>query len=132
HWRIHPDHRSNFCFESTLLSNLGGLSHEERIFLATCFLHRYKIKSILADRVKINELLNNKQISLAQTIGSAVRLGAMINGSDLEKMGHLSVTSESIILELNVSGKKIFGEVALKRLQSVANSMKLKASINYV
>ena len=47
-------------------------------------------------------------------------------------MGHLSVTSESIILELNVSGKKIFGEVALKRLQSVANSMKLKASINYV
>ena len=132
HWRIHSDHRSNFCFESTLLSNLGGLSHEERIFLATCFLHRYKIKSILADRVKINELLNNKQISLAQTIGSAVRLGAMINGSDLEKMGHLSVTSESIILELNVSGKKIFGEVALKRLQSVANSMKLKASINYV
>ena len=54
HWRIHPDHRSNFCFESTLLSYFGGLSHEERIFFATCVLHRYNINSILPDRVIIN------------------------------------------------------------------------------
>ena len=40
-WRAHPDYRAEVCFDTATRANLGGLSHEERVFLGLALLHRY-------------------------------------------------------------------------------------------
>ena len=41
-WRSHPDYRHEVCFNEVTRANLGGMTHQERVFLGVALLHRYK------------------------------------------------------------------------------------------
>jgi len=43
-WRAHPDYRAEVTFDNATRANLGGLKHQERVFLGTALLTRYSNK----------------------------------------------------------------------------------------
>jgi exopolyphosphatase/guanosine-5'-triphosphate,3'-diphosphate pyrophosphatase len=132
HWRSHPDYRSEVSFDSATLANLGGIDHGGRVFLAWALLHRYKAKHISQSHKDVRKLLEADEIALAQTVGQAIRLGAMISGADPAHMGRLKLTQKSLNLELDAESEELFGEVVMKRLQSLASGMDRVATVSYV
>lgn len=132
HWRSHPDYRSEVSFDSATLANLGGIDHGGRVFLAWALLHRYKAKHISQSHREVRELLDAEEIALAQTVGQAIRFGAMISGADPSHMGRLKMTSKSLNLELDSKSEVVFGEVVMKRFQSLAHGMDRVATVSYV
>lgn len=132
HWRSHPDYRSEVCFDAATHANLGGIDHAGRVFLAWSLLHRYKAKYVSQNYRSIGDLLRPDQMALAESIGHAMRLGAMMSSADPEHMGKLVLTAKAVNLELDTESKEVFGEVVMKRLQSVAASMDRIPAVSYV
>jgi exopolyphosphatase/guanosine-5'-triphosphate,3'-diphosphate pyrophosphatase len=132
HWRSHPDYRSEVCFDAATHANLAGIDHGGRVFLAWSLLHRYKAKYVSQNYTRVDDLLHEDEMALAETIGYAMRLGAMMSGADPEHMGKLFLTSKAVNLELDSQSKEVFGEVVMKRLHSVATSMDRIAAVSYV
>jgi exopolyphosphatase/guanosine-5'-triphosphate,3'-diphosphate pyrophosphatase len=132
HWRSHPDYRSDVCFDAATLANLGGIDHGGRVFLAWSLLHRYKGKRVSQNYDDVRDLLQEDELNLAQTVGQAIRLGAMMSSADPKHMGRLVLTPKAINLELDKHSEDIFGEVVMKRLQAVGQSIGRTATVSYV
>jgi len=131
HWRSHPDYRSDVCFDAATHANMGGIDHGGRVFLAWALLHRYKAKRISQNYSDVRSLLHEDEIALAETVGQAIRLGAMMSGGDQAQMGRLVLTPKAVNLELSNGSKAVFGEVVMKRLQAVANGLDRAATVSY-
>jgi len=131
HWRSHPDYRSDVCFDAATHANMGGIDHGGRVFLAWALLHRYKAKRISQNYSDVRSLLHEDEIALAETVGQAIRLGAMMSGGDQSEMGRLILTPKAVNLELSNGSKAVFGEVVMKRLQAVANGLDRAATVSY-
>ncbi len=132
HWRAHPDYRSEMCFDAATLANLGGIDHGGRVFLAWALMHRYKVGQVSPSYSAVRGMLSSDDVKLAQTVGQAIRLGAMMSSADPEHMGRLILTSKALNLELDADSKDMFGEVVMKRLQTVADSLDRVATVSYV
>lgn len=132
HWRSHPDYRSDVCFDASTLANLGGIDHGGRVFLAWALLHRYKAKRVSQNYTDVRDLLQEDELNLAKTVGLAIRLGAMMSSADPDHMGRLILTSKAVNLELDAQSEEVFGEVVMKRLQTVAQSIGRTATVSYV
>jgi exopolyphosphatase/guanosine-5'-triphosphate,3'-diphosphate pyrophosphatase len=132
HWRSHPDYRAEVCFDAATLANLGGIDHGGRVFLAWTLLHRYKGKRVSQNYSNVRDLLQEDELNLARTVGLAIRLGAMMSSADPEHMGRLILTPKALNLELDAQSEEVFGEVVMKRLQSVAQSIDRTATVSYV
>lgn len=77
-WRAHPDFRAEVCFEYATRANLGGLSHDERVFLGLALLHRYRNKRDGTRFEELYSLLPDEGRKEAEVLGKAMRLGAML------------------------------------------------------
>jgi exopolyphosphatase/guanosine-5'-triphosphate,3'-diphosphate pyrophosphatase len=123
-WRAHPDYRHEVCFDNATRANLGGLTHEERIFLGLSLLHRYKgSRGGLFDDVVA--LLPEGMEKRAEILGRAMRLGAMFTGEDPTEVGELRWFPAKKRSEVHVlpTGEALFGEVAASRFQALAGAM---------
>lgn len=127
-WQAHPDYRAEMCFESITRANLGGVDHEQRLFLGMAILSRYKNAGHSALEIPVEELLSPVQIKAAVTLGKAMRLGAMISGAQVGLLDHTSLRREGKHLVLRFSGAAgaLSGEVVEKRLASLARQMELE------
>lgn len=132
HWRSHPDYRADVCFDAATLANLGGIDHGGRVFVAWTLLHRYKAKRVSQNYHDVRDLLQEDELNLAKTVGMAIRLGAMMSSADPEHMGRLILTPKAVNLELDAQSEEVFGEVVMKRLQAVAESIGRTATVSYV
>jgi exopolyphosphatase/guanosine-5'-triphosphate,3'-diphosphate pyrophosphatase len=132
HWRSHPDYRADVCFDAATLANLGGIDHGGRVFVAWTLLHRYKAKRVSQNYSDVRDLLQEDELSLAKTVGLAIRLGAMMSSADPDHMGRLILTPKALNLELDAQSEEVFGEVVMKRLQAVAQSIDRTATVSYV
>jgi exopolyphosphatase/guanosine-5'-triphosphate,3'-diphosphate pyrophosphatase len=123
-WRAHPDYRHEVCFDNATRANLGGLTHEERIFLGLSLLHRYKgsrggkLEDVVA-------LLPPETVTRAEILGRAMRLGAMFTVEDPAEMGELRwfPSKKRLEMHVNSAAEGLFGEVANSRFQSLGNAM---------
>lgn len=131
HWRSHPDYRAEMCFDAATHANLGGIDHGGRVFLAWALLNRYKAKRIGQNFKDVRELLNEDEIGIAEAVGQAIRLGAMMSGGEAKEMGRLKLTPKAVNLELDSDSNLVFGEVVMKRLQQVATSLGRTAAVSY-
>ncbi|AEM40217.1 Ppx/GppA family phosphatase [Ketogulonicigenium vulgare] len=131
-WRAHPDFRAEVCFENATRANLGGLKHEERIFLGMALMHRYSSKKQkrFAD---IFAYLPEDEQRQAAILGRAMRLGAMLWIGAHEAPGTLVLRRDGDKLEVELSlerrAEPLFGEVAQARLKNLANAMGAKHSV---
>ena len=122
-WRAHPDYRAEVCFDNATRANLGGLTHEERVYLGLALLHRYKSSRKDTGFDPLLELLTEKQVQQAEIMGRAMRFGAMFTLEKPLDHGKLKLYPKKGILELTLktdTARDLFGEVAQARFKALA------------
>lgn len=124
-WRAHPDYRHEVCFDNVTRANLGGLNHQERVFLGLSLLHRYKNSREGCRFEETFTILTDQQIARAETIGKAMRFGAMFAVNEPHKVATLALRPKRKELHLTIKPEAagLFGEVAEARFQSLAASL---------
>lgn len=130
-WRAHPDYRAEVCFDNVTRANLGGLRHRERVFLGLSLLHRYKNSREGSRFQSLFSLLSDDQIQLAETVGKAMRFGAMFSVENPAAMAELKYIpmDNILLLKLSSGAAPLFGEVAQMRFDSLARTMKAETRI---
>lgn len=130
-WRSHPDYRAIICFENATRANLGGLDHPGRVFLALSLFHRYKNQNEYGDFENLLTLLDPEEIRLAEIVGKAMRLGAMLLVVSPEGLTKLKFKPKkhNLALILPERLRSITGEVVNTRFTALANAMECEAEI---
>ncbi len=130
-WKAHPDYRAEMSFETVTRTNLGGINHGGRIFLALALMSRYKKMHISKDLEVPLRILGESRAEEAITLGRAMRLGAMVSGTssvNLKKC-NLFVKNQILYLNLRKSGQDLGAGIVERRLKAVADSMNLNYSL---
>lgn len=124
-WRAHPDYRAEICFDNVTRANLGGLKHSERVFIGLALQHRYRNKREGNRFDPIYALLDEKSQTQAETLGKAMRFGAMLWLKRDARMGRLTWFPKKRRLELHLpkEAAALFGEVAEARFQSLVSAL---------
>lgn len=124
-WRTHPDYRAEVCFDYATRANLGGLTHEDRVFLGLALLHRYKNSRGQSRFDVMQSLITPEREEQAEILGRAMRFGAMFTLGTINDMGQLAWDAGTgrLTLTLTQQTAPLFGEVALGRLQSLAKAL---------
>jgi exopolyphosphatase/guanosine-5'-triphosphate,3'-diphosphate pyrophosphatase len=130
-WRAHPDYRHDVCFDYATRANLGGLTHEERVFLGLALLHRYKNSREGSQHAALFALLPPARVAAAETLGKALRFGAMFAIENPATAGALRLFPRRKLLQLSLTprGRALFGEVAQARLTSLAASLGARVEV---
>ncbi|MGB3146482.1 MAG: Ppx/GppA family phosphatase [Paracoccaceae bacterium] len=131
-WRAHPDYRAEVCFDNATRANLGGLSHQERVFLGLALLHRYKNSRAGSRLSPLFALLSDQEIAEAEILGKAMRFGAMLSAHSPEKTGHLHLdkAAGTLTFSLRPGRADLFGEVAAARFNALADALKVTAVVD--
>lgn len=129
-WRAHPDYRHEVCFDNATRASLGGLTHEERVFLGLSLLHRYK-GSRDGKLAELVALIPAEMVLKAEILGRAMRLGAMFAVDDPSEKGELRwfPTKERLEIHLHEEGATLFGEVAASRFRALGNAMSAETKV---
>ncbi|WP_371168630.1 Ppx/GppA family phosphatase [Aliiroseovarius sp. 2305UL8-7] len=124
-WRAHPDYRHEVCFDNATRANLGGLTHQERVFLGFALLHRYKNTREGSRFENLIEILSEKDVTRAEVLGKAMRFGAMFTVDDPTQLGTLRWHPKKrlLVLNLNSRGTDLFGEVAQARFNALTTAL---------
>ncbi|MEM1273522.1 MAG: Ppx/GppA family phosphatase [Pseudomonadota bacterium] len=132
-WRAHPDYRAEVCFDNATRANLGGLTHEERVFLGLALLHRYKSSRQGTNFAPLLSLLSDARAKQAEILGRAMRFGAMFAVQDPNEHGALTFdpAASEVTLTLTTSeGQALFGEVSAARFKALATAMGARTALH--
>lgn len=77
---LHPEQRRESIFDLVLRAPFAGVSHPERVFLASILYHRYSKSAPSIAAHPSLALLSEPQRAAAAAIGAAMRLGADLSG----------------------------------------------------
>ena len=132
-WRAHPDYRAEVTFDNATRANLGGLKHQERVFLGTALLNRYGNKSTGSRLDPLFEMLTEAEHLEAAILGKAMRLGAMLwlNADEAPGVLKWKPKARELTLVLSHATRPLFGEVAEARLSSLAAALDATAQIKF-
>lgn len=124
-WRAHPDYRAEACFDNVTRSSLAALSHPERVFVGLALLHRYKNSRAGSPMAPLFTLLTEDEIRDAETLGKAMRFGAMFSIGDPAEAGRLHLDREAgtLTLTLTGTGRDLMGEVAEARFRTLCSAL---------
>lgn len=120
-WRAHPDYRAEVCFDNATRANLGGLTHEERVYLGLALLHRYRNKREGTRFEALYDLVAPEEQRQAEILGKAMRLGAMLWMNPDEDRASLrwDRKKDRLTLWLSEGAQPLYGEVAEARFRSL-------------
>lgn len=132
-WRAHPDFRHEVCFDNATRANLGGLTHEERIFLGLALLYRYKSSAKNHRYQRLTTMLSDDATLRAKTLGKAMRFGAMFTVNNPGEQAALGWDAAQRVLSLTIrhSARDLFGEVARARFSALADTMQARENVTY-
>lgn len=124
-WRAHPDYRHEITFEAATRADLGGMTHQERVFLGMALLHRYKNSREDCRFEDVFEILSPAEQKQAEVLGKAMRFGAMFSVNTPEDKATLRWRPKKRELHLTIkaSAADLFGEVAQARFESLAQAL---------
>ncbi|WP_337188297.1 Ppx/GppA phosphatase family protein [Phenylobacterium sp.] len=126
--RLHPDHRADLAFEQILRAPLAGMTHPERVFLASVAFARHSASPQPPDTSALR-ILSGERRQRARALGAALRLGCDLSGHNprlLEKSS-LAIRGDRLSLTTLTGWEDmLLGEQAARRAQTLAQSLKLK------
>jgi len=124
-WRAHPDYRHEVCFDNATRANLGGLTHQERVFLGLALLHRYKNSRDGSRFEPLFSLIGEAEQREAEILGKAMRFGSMFSANAAGQLGRLSWAPRKKALELHLpkASADLFGEVVDTRFGALATAL---------
>ncbi|WP_375261531.1 Ppx/GppA family phosphatase [Palleronia sp.] len=130
-WRAHPDYRHEACFDSATRANLGGLTHEERLYLGLALLHRYKGSHKGTRFDQMTGILDEDEMREAEVVGRAMRFGAMFSAT--EPLGHGEMRwfpkRRHLELRLTDDALDLFGEVAQSRFNALVGALNATSEV---
>lgn len=125
-WRAHPDVRASIAFEAACRANFSGIDHAGRVFIGMMLAKRYKSGDLPEVAGPLSTLLEDNKVVLADQIGRAIRLGAMMTGSCAETLADTTLgfgEDDTLTLRLGRNSAPLFGEAAEKRFARLAKSL---------
>lgn len=132
-WRAHPDYRAETCVDAATRANLGGIKHEERVYLGLALMYRYSSRREGTRFDALFELLSEADAREAEVLGRAMRLGAMLWLGAHDAPGSFRWRPERKALTLTVEARArpLFGEVAQARLRALGQAMGAEAKVEF-
>jgi exopolyphosphatase/guanosine-5'-triphosphate,3'-diphosphate pyrophosphatase len=124
-WRAHPDYRAEVCVDTATRANLGGIKHEERVYMGLALLYRYSSQREGTRFDRLFKLLSDADAREAEVLGRAMRLGAMLwlGAHDAPGVFRWRPEKKSLTLTVEARARPLFGEVAKSRLDALAQAM---------
>ena len=120
-WRGHPDYRAEICFDNATRANLGGLKHAERVFLGLSLMHRYRNQREGHKFETLFSLLSQEQMRMAEILGKAMRLGAMMWVNKKETNANLFKSMFSILSGIFLFFENPFNKIFLEAVYFQTN-----------
>ena len=121
--RLHPDHRADLIFHQVLRAPIPGMSHAERVFLATTMFARHTAAATVPESYLIARLLTHERMQRARALGAAIRLACDLSGRnpDLLARSSLEIRTSSVVVEAEpASASILLGEQTAKRAATLA------------
>lgn len=130
-WRAHPDFRAAACFATVARANLSGVGHKGRLFIGAALLYRYKWPEATPEISAMLKLLPEAELKAAETVGRALRLGAMLTGSVRGLLGQIRLerAEDELVLTLEPAVADLAGERVERRLEALADTLGLGARL---
>ncbi len=130
-WKAHPDYRAEMSFETVTRTNLGGINHQGRIFLALALMSRYKKMEVSKALEGPLRILGESRAAEAIILGRAMRLGAMVSGTSSINLKKCTLIkrNKTLYLNLSKSGKDLGAGLVERRLKALADGMNMKYSL---
>ena len=130
-WIAHPDYKMEMCLELVTRSNISGLSHKERVFLAMILLFRHKAKPEKVFNSKLFKIVSKKKRKIALVIGKGLRLASTFFG-EKSLFDKIDFRLKAHEVELCFQSKIDFvnGEVVERRIQELNKALKLCVTVD--
>lgn len=131
-WRIHPDFRARQAFERTVQIPYVGITHNDRVYLASAVFARYggNAETDLAkgDFGRIVGLIEKERHAKAFALGAALRLAHTLSGGAMGLLARscLEIKSGALILVLEGPACELNGAVVNRRLRTLARALGLR------
>jgi len=121
--RLHPDHRADLIFAQVLRAPIAGMSHSERVFLASAMFGRHTAAATVPQPDLTQRLLTHEGVQRARAVGAAIRLACDLSGRspELLRRARLTLEPSAVVLEVEDEATSILlGEQTAKRAASLA------------
>ena len=130
-WIAHPDYKMEMCLELVTRSNISGLSHKERVFLAMILLFRHKAKPEKVFNSKLFKIVSKKKRKISLVIGKGLKLASTFFG-EKSLFDKIDFRLKAHEVELCFQSKIDFvnGEVVERRIQELNKALKLCLTVD--
>ena len=130
-WIAHPDYKMEMCLELVTRSNISGLSHKERVFLAMILLFRHKAKPEKVFNSNLFKIVSKKKRKIALVIGKGLKLASTFFG-EKSLFDKIDFRLKAHEVELCFQSKIDFvnGEVVERRTQELNKALKLCVTVD--
>jgi exopolyphosphatase/guanosine-5'-triphosphate,3'-diphosphate pyrophosphatase len=124
-WSEHPDYRAEQAFTRSLRMPFAGISHADRLFVATVLHTRYGGPADDVVREPTRHLLDERVAAEVRTLGLALRLAYTLCGGTIDLLSEAWLGREGgrLVLEIPPVGSLFLGETVQRRLDALARSL---------
>ena len=126
---LHPDYRAELVFENVLYAPISGLSHAQRVWLALTLFRSVTRNRKPPNREAVDRLLNEDQVSAAESLGSAIRLAIIATGRTPDLVGALTLSHDAKTVHLNSDVPELMTEQVEFRLRKLGDRLGLGYSL---
>jgi exopolyphosphatase/pppGpp-phosphohydrolase len=100
-WYEHKSYRGEMAYRWILNAELVGMSHKERVYLATALFHRYEAEGRPVGVMReAQRLISRDELKAARRLGLALKLGYALTGGVTSLLQEMKLTVEKKILTL--------------------------------
>jgi exopolyphosphatase/guanosine-5'-triphosphate,3'-diphosphate pyrophosphatase len=132
-WRAHPDYRGEQSLNTIAHSGLGGVDHQDRIFLALSVFHRHETSEGNGDQLseRLRSLVSKRAQRRARIVGAALRTARMlsIGMAGIIDQTPLSFENGTLVLTIPPAYAALDGERLRRRFDILADLVGKKAKI---
>ncbi len=130
-WREHPDYRADIAFETMMRTNLSGVNHAERVFIASALWYRYRGGAAALSVLRNSALIGKRAQQRVRTLGRALRLAEVLTGSatGILRDCPLSLDGKALSLELRPAARTLASAAVKRELQALAAMLERKGRL---
>lgn len=135
-WRAHPDYRGEQSLNVIAHAGLGGIDHEQRVFLALTVYFRHigiggdaEGNDELSQRLK--EIVSKRTVRRARIVGAAVRAAHMlsIGRPGIIEDAPVTYEGERLVLTIPKSHQALDGERLRRRYEALAHLLEREPEV---
>ena len=130
---FHPDLRGAHAFDTALRTPFYGVSHKERVAIATALCVRHDGRRATPSDAAAAALLDEEERQFALAVGLVLRFAGAFSPKSARPLKGCSLSTEddALIFRAPVDRERLMEEFAMRRLQAVADFLELTLRIEF-